>query len=364
MNDEACRDIGTFSSRHAICDMLGLNLTHPRFALDHIDLGKRQGDTCRGDFVKFNEWGVRLVMCKGGPVQYDDNFAALWPEQSEYRPGRASPQRLYYSSSFKHPTQVLLASLDRFLCDVEAYPDIVTLVRTESDLDRLLACPDRVGLLMGANRSDWFGDAPGILRMFARLGLRMVTISMSGRDLGYDGHDELRSGGRLTQLGVRMLEEMNHCGIIVDIAHTNEICALDAIEVSSKPIIDSHSVPEHFDNSSRSTSDAVMKAIAERGGLLGVMPPISRPAGEVPYEFVSADEITRTVDIIEYSVDIMGIDCVGIGTHFNTACLPWLTEGLMASGYAESDIAAILGGNYIRVLKEVLPVAVEPCDDR
>ena len=363
MKDEVCRNAAGFDSRFATCDMLGLNLTHPRFVLDHIDLGKRQDDTCRGDFVKFKEWGMRLVMCKGGPVIYDDNFAALWPEQSEHRPGRESPERMYHSSSFKHPTQVVLALLDRFLCDVEANKDVVILIRTKSDLDDLLANPDRVGLLMGANRSDWFGDAPGILRMFARLGLRMVTISMSGRDLGYDGHDELRSGGRLTEFGVRVIGEMNRCGILVDIAHTNEICAMDAIEVSSKPVIDSHSIPKHFDSSSRSTSDSVMRALVNTGGLLGVMPPISRPAGDAPYGCVSDDDMTRTLEIIKYAVDVMGIDGVGIGTHFNTACLPWLTEGLTESGYSESDIAAVLGGNYIRVLKEVLPDTAGPCDD-
>ncbi len=54
---------------------------------------------------------------------------------------------------------------------------------------------------MGANRSDWFGDSPGVLRMFARLGLRMITIGQTARELGWDTSGETRSGGRLTELG-------------------------------------------------------------------------------------------------------------------------------------------------------------------
>ena len=55
-----------FFEVHPICDMLGLNLTHPRFAIDHIDLGRKDSTICRGDFVKFAEWGMRVIMCKGG----------------------------------------------------------------------------------------------------------------------------------------------------------------------------------------------------------------------------------------------------------------------------------------------------------
>lgn len=85
------------------------------------------------------------------------------------------------------------------------------------------------------------------------------------------------------------------------------------------------------------------------------MPPVSRPPGETPYEWVSAEEIDKTITHIRYAVDVMGIDGVGIGTHFNTACMPWLTDGLIRSGFSDEDTAKIAGGNYLRVLNEVLP---------
>jgi membrane dipeptidase len=339
---------------HPIADMLGLNLTHPRFLLDQIDLGQRQERTCRGDFVKFGEWGISLVVCKGGPVHYDGNFAALWPQQPEWRAGRPRVEPIYLSNAFKYPTQFVLAVLDRFLCDVEAYPDQVILVRCSGDLDQALA-ERKVALLMGANRSDWFADSPGVLRMFARLGLRMITLNVNGRELGYDSYDDTRSEGKLTRVGVRMIEEMNRAGILIDLAHTNETCALDIIEVSGKPVVDSHSNPRVLEDSTRNISDQLMRALAAKGGLLGIMPPIVRPPGESPYESIPKEAIERSLTYIRYAVDVMGVDGVGIGTHFNTAILPWLTDGLLAAGFSDEETAKIMGGNYLRLLREVLP---------
>jgi membrane dipeptidase len=99
----------------------------------------------------------------------------------------------------------------------------------------------------------------------------------------------------------------------------------------------------------------VMRALAHSGGVLGLMPPIARPAGEQPYSGVDARQLTDALRMIEYAVDVMGIDGVGIGTHFNTACLPWLIEGLLKAGYRDEDAAKIFGGNYLRLLRTVLP---------
>ena len=339
---------------HPIADMLGLNLTHPRFLVDHIDLGVRQETSCRGDFVKFQEWGISLAVCKGGPVQYDGNFASLWPQQPEWRPGRANAAPLHLSNAYKHPTELVLAVLDRFLCDVEAHPDLVLLVRRAADIDRAKS-EGKVALLMGANRSDWFGDSPGVVRMFARLGLRMITLNASGRELGYDAYDEARSGGRLTQIGVRMIEEMNRAGILIDLAHTNEACALDIIELSAAPVVDSHSNPRSLEESPRNTSNRVMRALADRGGMLGIIPPIPRPHGEAPYTSVEPAALDRAIAYIRYAVDVMGVQSVGIGTHFNTAIMPLLIDGLLAAGFGNAAVSDLLGGNYLRLLRRVLP---------
>ena len=345
--------VEAFHQTHPVCDMLGINLNHPRFLVDDIDLGQRQ-DSFRGDFPKFRQWGLSLVVCKGGVGQYSDEFRALWRQQPEWRPGRPNAEDLYLSLAVKNPTQILLAVLDRFLVNVEAYPDQVLLVRRAADIERARQS-GRTAVLMGANRSDWFGDAPGVLRMLARLGLRMITIGQATRELGWDVSNDTRSGGRMTQLGVRMIEEMNRWGILIDLAHSNEPCALDAIEVSARPVVDSHSAPLALEESDRASSDALLRALAAKGGMLGIMPPIARPPGETPYTGIDPEQMRQTLTQIRYAADIMGVEHVGIGTHFNSAVLPFLTDALLENGFSDGDTAAIMGGNYLRVLEQVLP---------
>lgn len=356
---EIAERVWPFHRDHFIGDMIGLNLTHPRFVIENVDLGRRHDETCRGDFAKFQEWGLGLVLCKGGPVWYDPNYRGDWLAQVAQRTGRED-EALFLGWGVRHPTQLVLSILDRFLLNVEANPDQVQLIQRVADLDATQAA-GKVGLLMGLNSSVWFGDSPGVLRMFARLGLRHITLAISGRELGYDGYDETRSGGRLTTLGVRLIQEMNACGILVDISHLNDICALDVIAVSSKPVIASHSNPRHFSNSLRDIPDDVMRALAAAGGVLGIMPPISRPPGPPPTGAgpmvqVPRAEVVETVRLLCYAVGVMGIDGVGIGSHFNSAALPWVTYGLLEAGFSEAETAKIMGGNYERVVRQVLPV--------
>ncbi|MGO8731830.1 MAG: dipeptidase [Terriglobia bacterium] len=342
-----------FHLAHPVCDMLGLNLTHPRFLVDNIDLGRRNEDTCRGDFPKFRDWGMSVVMCKGGPKEYDAEFTALWKEQPERRPGREG-QPLSLTLAFKNPTQLVLAVLDRFLLQVEANRDQVLLVRQASDLDAAPA-QGKIALLMGANRSDWFGDTLGVLRMAARIGLRMITLGQDTRELGYDPYSETRSGGRLTELGVQVLRELNRAGILIDISHLNDPCSLDALEISEKPAVASHSNPRKLIPGARSIPDDIMRALAKNGGVLGLVPPIMRPAGERPMLTVPASQLEATVNMIRYAVDVMGIDHVGIGTHFNTTVIPWVTDALLRASFSDEETAKVMGGNYLRVLRAVLP---------
>lgn len=333
--------------------MLGLNLTHPRFLIDNIDLGRRNQDTCRGDFPKFKDWGMSVVMCKGGPKEYDAEFTTLWKEQPERRPGREG-EPLSLTLAFKNPTQLVLAVLDRFLLQVEANRDQVLLVRQASDLEAARA-QGKIALLMGANRSDWFGDTLGVLRMAARLGLRMITLGQGTRELGYDPFSETRSGGRLTELGVLVLRELNRAGILIDISHLNDPCSLDALEITEKPVVASHSNPRKLIPGPRGIPDDVMRALAKNGGVLGLVPPISRPQGERPLLGVPASQLEATVNMIRYAADVMGIDHVGIGTHFNTTAIPWVTDALLRANFSDEDTAKVMGGNYLRVLRAVLP---------
>jgi microsomal dipeptidase-like Zn-dependent dipeptidase len=72
-----------------------------------------------------------------------------------------------------------------------------------------------------------------------------------------------------------------------------------------------------------------MNALAARGGVLGIIPPISRPAGETPLIRVPKEQVDKTVAFIRHAVNVMGSEHVGVGTHFNTTAIPWVTDGLL-----------------------------------
>lgn len=335
-----------------LADLLAENLTHPRHLLDHVDLTTADRTTCRGDFVKWREWGLRLVVCKGGPREYGDDFASLWRSQPERRPGRDG-EPLFLTGAPHDAARLTLASLERFLQQVDDAPDLVRLITRRADLTECDA-DGRLAVVLASNRSDWFGDSPTVLRAFARLGLRMITLSQAMRDLGYDAFNESRPGG-LTDLGVRMIREMNDCGIVIDVSHTHERSAHEILDASAHPIVASHSNPRELEPSPRNASREFMRALAARGGVLGILPPIERPPGERPYERIAPAQLAASVRLILHAVDVMGPAHVGIGTHFNSAVLPQLLDALAASGLRDADVRAVAGENFRRLLLEVLP---------
>ncbi|MDA0334591.1 MAG: hypothetical protein O2782_05455, partial [bacterium] len=79
-----------FHDEHPICDMLGINLNHPRFLLDDVDLGLQRDDTFRADFPKLARWGIRLTVAKGGVSLLNDDYREMWSRQPERRPVRDS----------------------------------------------------------------------------------------------------------------------------------------------------------------------------------------------------------------------------------------------------------------------------------
>ena len=86
-----------FHRDHPIADLLALNLSHPRFTISDIDLGRRDETSCRGDFPKFRDWGLKVAMCKGGAAVPEMNFAPKWLEDPTFRPGRPDSEPMYLS---------------------------------------------------------------------------------------------------------------------------------------------------------------------------------------------------------------------------------------------------------------------------
>lgn len=221
----------------------------------------------------------------------------------------------------------------------------------------------------------------GILRMFFRGGVRGVQITRDGRNQLGDGWLE-GAGGKLSRFGVEVVQEMNKLGMVVGVSHVSTNTTLSAAEVSTKPIVSSHSNPRHFTKTVRDPTDEEIKAIAATGGLVGVR---YLGGGETPDDAeYRADPYKMLVTWLTYMADMVGIDHVGYAWlghdkgHPRNGYIPGYFEGpvpgiseietlskyeqncrfideLYRRNYTDDEVAKVLGLNWVRVLKEVLP---------
>jgi membrane dipeptidase len=213
------------------------------------------------------------------------------------------------------------------------------------------------------------------LRIFHRLGLRRLTLTWNNRNAIADGVRWQRSKGGLTEFGVSVVEECNKLGILVDVSHITDAGFWGAIEASKDPIIASHSNCRALGSSMRNLTDDMIKAIAEKGGVQGVnyvpgflmnldMQKVNSGDKEELKKVEKADA-EMVVNHIDHIVEVTGsTDSIGLGSDFDgvsmvakgledVSRLPNLTKSLVARGYSDQEIEKILGGNFLRVIKQV-----------
>ena len=231
----------------------------------------------------------------------------------------------------------------------------ITLALTVKDLIEITE-QGKVAALMAIENSDALEGSLNVLRTLFKLGVRSIGLTHNPRSLAADGVGEARTGGGLTNFGVQLIEEMNRLGVLVDLAHISERGFWDALETSKKPVIVSHGNCKALCDHRRNLNDDQIRGLADKGGVIGVT--------FVP-SFVDAQapSLPRLLDHIDHVVRVAGIDYVGIGSDFDgggtllkdATELPKITEGLLKRGYSEDDVKKVLGGNFLRVLSEVLP---------
>jgi len=200
----------------------------------------------------------------------------------------------------------------------------------------------------------------GVLRVLYRLGVRLLTLTWNQRNQIADGIGESRTGSGLTEFGLKVIDEMNRLGMLIDVSHLSETCFWDVIKRSKAPIVASHSNCYNLCPHPRNLKDEQIKAIADKGGVIGIT--------FVPNFLTQEKRKTTVKDVVKhinYLVEKVGVDCVGLGSDFDgTGGLPLglegvdkisnITEGLLGRGYEEREIEKILGGNFLRVFKEVV----------
>ncbi len=270
---------------------------------------------------------------------------ALWAEPDQ--PARATLQAM--------------RSLDAFYTTVDESAGALRLAVTAADVERAKADGVVAGLL-SIEGADALNGELAMLRVFYRLGVRAVGLTWNHRNQAADGVAESRTGGGLTEFGVAPVREMNRLGMLVDIAHLAPRGVEDVLAISAAPIIDSHANAQSLCSHRRNLTDAQLEAVARSGGVVGV---VYYP-GFVHDDPQKAD-LDRLVDHIDHMVSVIGPNHVGLGSDFDgfmgeppptgledVSRLPALTQKLLDRGHAPDDVRRILGGNWLRVLRQVV----------
>jgi membrane dipeptidase len=254
---------------------------------------------------------------------------------------------------------------------------VFSLVGRAADLDRAKA-ERKVAVIMGVQNAEHFRTAADVKR-FHQIGLRCAQLTYNSQNLIGTGSTERVDGG-ITDFGVEIIKAMNEVGMLIDVSHCGERTTLDAIELSPKSIAITHSNCRALLDHPRLKTDEAIRKLAAKGGVMGITGVRMFVRDREP---TTLDHI---IDHIDHVVKLVGIEHVGIGSdsdlHGYDDMPPDqlqmlrgsfkasygfrdkldiegfdhpqktfdLTEGLFRRGYSEQNIAAVLGGNFRRLL--------------
>lgn len=252
------------------------------------------------------------------------------------------------------------AKADRILTQIEemvaANCTAVDIAYTPADIARLKRAGKKA-IMLGIENGYAIGKDISQLEHFAKRGIVYMTLCHNGdNDICDSARGNAEHGG-LSQFGEKVVQEMNRLGIMVDMSHAAESSFYDALEVSQKPIVCSHSSARALCNHPRNLTDEQMKALAQKGGVAQVT---------MYNGFLRTDGQATILDAVEHlnhMVNIMGIEHVGIGTDFdgdggvpgmaNASEVINFTRRLLRERYSEEQIQMIWGGNFLRVMEQI-----------
>lgn len=265
----------------------------------------------------------------------------------------------------------------RYLLDQHA--DLIMPVHRVEDIEGAKKT-QRVGLIFGFQDTAPIQDNERLLTIYHTLGVRIIQLTYNHENLVGCGCMLPEDKG-LTAFGLKVIAEMNRLGILIDLSHCGPRTSLEAIDVSQKPVAFTHANPIALADHPRNKTDEALKALAAKGGVVGVA---TLPAMLTGQKHASLDDFLTAID---YLVNLLGIDHVGLGPdfmedmpeeilasalkglsssekekYFSTKVIqgfesiskcPRVTSGLLALGYSMGQIKKIMGGNWLRLYEEV-----------
>ena len=316
---------------------------------------------------------------------------------------------IYMAGSVTGPVAVKrsLEQIDAVRRLAETRPDAMVLATTAAEI-RAAHQAGKIAALMGMEGGHMIDESLPVLRDYARLGVRYLTLTHSLNTTWADSSGDKPVHNGLTAFGRDVVRELNRLGVMVDVSHIADKTFEDALLTSRAPLLASHSSCRALTGHVRNMTDAMIKALAEKGGVIQInylnsyideplrlaeearRPQVEaiRKAMAEKYpgpenaekrmmETIAAvgalqpplpvAQWERIVDHIDHAVKIAGVDHVGLGSDFDGASmpegmedvtrLPKITEELLRRGYTEPQIKGILGENLLRLMEKVESVA-------
>lgn len=295
-----------------------------------------------------------------------------------------------------------LRQIDAVREQVRRHPQDLVLATTVAQV-REAHAQGKIAALMGMEGGHMIDDDLGVLRTYAALGVRYLTLTHFYNNHWADSSTDKAEHNGLTAFGKDVVRELNRLGVMVDISHVADKTFYDALQITKAPVIASHSSCRALCNHPRNMTDDMIRALAKNGGVVQINYEITflseaarsakaakgfrvelgdaelkRRCGDndacqiqegdrQDHEAMMSGALPRAnwdliVDHIDHVVKLVGPDHVGLGSDFDGASmpigmedctkLPQITDALLKKGYAEADIEKILGGNLLRVMAE------------
>jgi membrane dipeptidase len=268
---------------------------------------------------------------------------------------------------------------------------------TAADIERIVKA-GKIAAFLTVEGGHTIDDDLRVLRMYYQLGIRSMTLTHSRNNNWADSATDEPAHNGLTDFGKDVVREMNRLGMVVDVSHVAEKTFYDALEVTTKPVMCTHSSMRALSDVPRNVTDDMLRALARNGGVIGITfgegfvnpkdaealraaieiettAPLltgraldDYAAEDVRKLFGSRVKVASTIedvaDHIDHAVKIAGIDHVGIGSDFDgvsgppnglddVSKMPALIAVLLERGYTDRDVKKILGENTLRVIRDV-----------
>jgi membrane dipeptidase len=261
----------------------------------------------------------------------------------------------YPERGCKHAVDTQLDALD---LAIARHPDQIAWALTA---DQIAACKagGRLAAMGGIEGGQALEGDPANVLHFARRGVRAIgLLHFSANALGAPAKGKgADADAGLTAIGHDVIREMNRLGVVVDLAHINRKGFFEALAVTTAPPMVTHTGVAGVHPHWRNVDDAQLRAVADRGGCVGII---------FARRFLGGADLDAVVDHLLHIVDVAGPDVPALGSDFDgfvvppvgledVACLPNLTAALSRRGVAPEVLAKILGGNALRVLADVPP---------